>query len=113
MSTCYPMTSYRQPLPPALSAYVEMGKIGAVVGLCGAGAANIRRLRREEISGGEVLVATLKTGVASGLATAAATMVASQFRGSTLSLLATLATGTAVMYALGAESRNPTSGDNA
>ena len=93
--------------------YVEMGKIGAVVGLCGAGAANIRRVRNDEISNDEALVNTVRSSVAGGLATAAATMVANQFRGSTLSLLATLATGTAVMYALGAESRNSNTGEEA
>jgi hypothetical protein len=90
---------------PSGGTYVELGKLGAIVGLCGAGAANLRRLQREEISGGEALVGTLKTGVASGIATATASLAGSQFRSSLLSWVATLATGTAVMYALNLESQ--------
>jgi hypothetical protein len=84
---------------------VEMGKLGAVVGLCGAGAANLHRLRREEISGGEALVNTLKSGVATGIAAATAALVVAPIRSSSLSLVATLATGTAVMYMLNLESK--------
>lgn len=111
MNPYYPMAPKPVPLSPASASYVEMGKIGAVVGLCGAGAGNIRRVRNHEIGSGEAVVDTIRTGVASGLATAAATMAAGQFRSSTLSLLATLATGTAVMYALSAETRKANSGD--
>ena len=87
---------------------VELGKLGAIVGLCGAGATNLHRIRREEISGGEALVDTLKTGVAAGVATATAGLVARQFSSSPLSLVATLATGTAVMYMLNLESKENT-----
>lgn len=109
----YPMAYQRQPLTPTASNYVEMGKVGAVVGLCGAGAANLRRLQRDEINRGDALVNTVRAGVSAGLATAAATAVANRFQNSTLSLLATIATGTAVMYALGAESGDKTSGEGA
>jgi len=85
--------------------YLEQGKFGAVVGLCGAGAVNLRRYLQAEVSGGEAMVNTLKTGLYAGLATAAAGMVASRFRSPSLSLVATVATGTAVMYALTSEPR--------
>jgi len=92
-----------QPAP-----YVQMGKLGAVVGVCGAGALNLRRVRTAEIDSGEAVVDTFRAGLASGLASAAAALVAGQFRSPALSLLATVATGTAVMYALTAEkSSNP------
>ncbi len=88
--------------------YLELGKFGAIVGFCGAGAANLRRMQRDEISGSEVLFDSLRTAVAAGLATATASFVANQFRSSSLSLAATLATGTAVMYVLNTESREKT-----
>jgi len=84
---------------PNAGALWEAGKFGAVVGLCGAGAVNLHRLQADELSRREATIDTLRTGVAAGVATAAATLVASQFRGSVLPLLATLATGTALMYA--------------
>lgn len=99
----YPITAYRPVGQDSPRTYVDMGRLGAVVGLCGAGAANLWRLQRDEISRTTAVVDTLRVGVASGLATAAASLVAGQFRSPTLSLLATLATGTAVMYALNAE----------
>lgn len=83
--------------------YLELGKFGAVVGLCGAGAANLRRLQAEQVTPGEALFDTLRTGVAAGLATATARFVADRFRSSALSLAATLVTGTAVMYTLNTE----------
>ncbi|MCP5426015.1 MAG: hypothetical protein H6970_13255 [Gammaproteobacteria bacterium] len=86
--------------------YLEQGKFGAVVGLCGAGAANLRRYQRAEINAGEALLGTLKTGLYTGLATAAAGLVADRFHHSpALTLLATLATGTAVMYALSGDAQ--------
>ena len=93
----------RQSTAPYTNSYLELGKFGAVVGLCGAGAANLRRLQADELSRGEALFDTLRTGVAAGLATATAGLVANQFRSPSLSLLATLATGTAVMYVLDTE----------
>jgi hypothetical protein len=109
----YPIVHYGQMARPTANPYLEMGKIGAVVGLCGAGAANLRRLQREEVTRAEAAVDTLRTAVASGLATAAATLVAGQLRSSVLSLLASVATGTAVMYALNAETRANTTGGDA
>jgi len=111
MTQYYPLSTNRRPMASLPATPVEMGKIGAVVGLCGAGAANLRRLRKHEMSGGEALVDTLRSGVASGLATATATLVASRFRQAPFSLLATLVTGTAVMYALNAENRKSPTGE--
>jgi len=101
MNRAYPMSPHQRPLSPAAANLLELGKLGAIVGVCGAGAHNLRRLQREEIEPAAALTDTLRVGVASGLATATATLVASAFRPSPLlSLVATLATGTAVMYAL-------------
>ena len=97
---------------PYTNSYLELGKFGAIVGVCGAGAANLRRMQRNEITGAEALVDSLRTGVAAGLATATAGLVANQFRSSALSLAATLVTGTAVMYALNTESRDKTAGED-
>lgn len=99
----YPSTYYPAPYAYPRSGYLEMGKLGFTVGVCGAGAANLRRYQGGEIERSAAVVDTLRTGVASGLATAAASLVAGQFRSPTLGLVATLATGTAVMYALSAE----------
>ncbi|WP_462322491.1 hypothetical protein [Halochromatium sp.] len=92
--TPYTMTPYNP------SALFQMAKLGTVIGLTGAGAANLHRLQHGEVSSSEAALNTLRTGVASGVATAAATLVASQFRSPTLALAATLVTGTATMYAL-------------
>ena len=113
MSGYVPQSRYRQPLSPPAANLVEHGKFGAVVGLCGAAAHNLRRLRRDEIEPAKALADTLRVGVASGLATATAGLVASAFRpSSVLALAATLATGTAVMYALNQESDAPAHGDD-
>ncbi len=88
------------PAPYNSSALFQMAKLGTVIGLTGAGAANLHRLQQGEIASSEAALNTLRTGVASGLATAAATLVASQFRNPTLALAATLVTGTATLYAL-------------
>ncbi len=84
------------------NALFEMAKLGTLIGLTGAGAANLHRFQQGEVGSGEAALSTLRTGVASGVATAAATLVASQFRSPALALAATLATGTATMYALNA-----------
>lgn len=100
----HPITSHqRQSSAPGTNSYLELGKLGAVVGLCGAGAANLRRLQADKVTRGEALFDTLRTGVAAGLATATAGFVANQFRSPTVSLFATLATGTAMMYVLNTE----------
>jgi len=103
MNEQYPMVQGSDYPYPTQNNLMELGKMGAVVGMCGAGAANLHRLRREEIGGAEAFVDTLKVGVAAGVASAAAGLVAGQIRSSSLSLLATLATGTAVMYMLNQE----------
>ncbi len=90
-------------LVPGTNHYLELGKLGAVVGLCGAAAVNLRRMQANEATGAEALLDTVRTGVAAGLATATAGFVANQFRGSIASTVATLATGTAVMYVLNTE----------
>lgn len=82
---------------------VEMGKIGAVVGLCGAAAANLHRLQAGEVDRRGAALDTLRGGAIAGVATAAATLVGSRFGSDLLGLAATLATGTAVVYALTAE----------
>jgi hypothetical protein len=82
---------------------VEMGKIGAVVGLCGAAALNLHRLQAGEVDRRDAALDTLRGGAIAGVATAAATLVGSRFGSDLLGLAATLATGTAVVYALTAE----------
>jgi hypothetical protein len=122
MSGGYPVSIHQRGLSPASADLVELGKLGAVVGLCGAGAHNLWRLHREEIDAATALTDTLRVGLASGLATATAGLAASAFRPSSLlALAATLVTGTAVMYALAQtppdpgterqESTAPTQGD--
>lgn len=109
----YPLSSYRHPISATTANLLELGKLGTLVGLCGAGANNLRRLRREDIEPAKALADTLRVGVASGLATATAGLVASAFRPSPLlALAATLVTGTAVMYALNQESDAPAHGDD-
>jgi hypothetical protein len=82
---------------------VEVGKIGAVVGLCGAGAISLHRLQAGELDRRGAAMQTLRGGAVAGVATVAASLVASNFRSDLLSLAATLVTGTAVAYALTAE----------
>ena len=82
---------------------IEMAKFGAVVGLCGAGAASLHRLQAGEVDRRGALLDTLRGGAVAGVATAAATLVSARISNGWLSLAATLATGTAVAYALTAE----------
>ena len=82
---------------------LELGKLGAVVGLCGSGAANLHRLQAGTVDQRGAALDTLRGGAFAGLATAAAALVAANFRSELLSLAATLATGTAVAYALTAD----------
>lgn len=98
----YPPMASGQGAPYNPNALFEMAKLGTLVGLTGAGAANLHRLQQGEVTSSEATFNTLRSGVASGVATAAATLVASQFRSPTLALAATLVTGTATMYALNA-----------
>jgi len=97
MSTYYLSNHY---YPAPLSNAWQLAKLGAVVGMSGAGAVQLRRYRDRQVSREEALAATFKAGLQSGIATGVAGVVAAQFRAPTLSLLATLVSGTAVMYAL-------------
>lgn len=97
------LSSAQHPARASTNAFIEAGKFGAVVGLCGAGAANLRRLQANQIDAKEAVVDSVRTSVAAGLATAAASLVASRFSGSATSLAATIATGTLAMYLLGTE----------
>lgn len=96
----YPVSCNSTPYSP--SAAFQMAKLGTLIGLTGAGAMNLHRYQQGELAPSEAALNTLRAGVASGLATAAATLVASQFRSPTLAIAATLVTGTAAMYALNA-----------
>jgi hypothetical protein len=80
---------------------MNAAKTGAMVGASGAAAYNLHRMRNEGITWQEAAMNTAKVGFTAGVATAAATAVGHMFsRHPALSLAATLATGTAVMYAL-------------
>ena len=107
MSGYYPVSYYHSGYPAPANGMLEAGKTGAVVGLCGAAAANLHRLRQDQVSRQEAAMATLRTSAASGLAAAAASVAASQFRSPALSLAATVAAGTAVMYAMTARDNTP------
>lgn len=98
MSTYY-LSNYHYYLTPIGSAW-QLAKIGATVGACGAGAVQLRRYKEGKSTRQEALAATARIALKTGLATGAASLVAGQFRSPTLQLLATLAAGTAVMYAL-------------
>lgn len=75
--------------------------LGAIVGGTGAAASNLKKLQEEEIEATEAVKNTLTVAAASGVATAAATAVASSLNsGSTLPLLSKLVVGTGVMYLL-------------
>lgn len=92
------------PYDPARQQYDRLfnaAKFGAVVGATGAAAHNLHRLRRDGISPQQAALNTARAGLGAGAATAAAAAVGGLFgRSAWLSLAATLATGTAVMYVL-------------
>jgi hypothetical protein len=74
-------------------------RFGAVVGASGAAAHNLQRMRNEGLTWQQAAADTARVGVLTGAATAAAAAAGSVFhRHPWLSLAATLATGTAVMY---------------
>lgn len=111
-----PMATGIQQRPQAsgsasMTSAVALGKIGATVGLCGAAAANLRRLGNDEISRGEAAVDSLRTGLAAGLATAAAGYVASRFQSPVAVFAATVLTGTAAMYLLTGDGQADADGD--
>ena len=104
-----PMQAYRpsQQTDPVQQQQQDMNllmnaaKTGAVVGATGAAAMNLHRMRNDGMSWQEAATNTVKAGFTAGVATAAATAVGRMFvRNPTLSLAATLAAGTAVMYVL-------------
>ncbi|MFP4209225.1 MAG: hypothetical protein ACLFSC_11245 [Wenzhouxiangella sp.] len=99
MNHYYPSRDVRQVNYPRRSPY-EMARIGAIAGLCGAGARNIYRLRNDEIDRAQAVVNTLKGSATAGLAAGAASLVAGQFRTPLISTLAGIAAGTAVIYGL-------------
>jgi hypothetical protein len=108
----YPNAYQRSAYPTgAGNSYLDMGKFGATVGLCGAAAANLHKLRNEQVTAGEAIIDSLRTGAAAGLATAAAGYVANQFRSPTTSLAATLIAGTAFMYLLNSDGPAEAEGD--
>lgn len=80
--------------------HYEMARIGAVAGICGAGARNLQRLRHHQIDRSEAAVDTLRAGLTAGLAAGAASVVSSRIRAPALSVIAGIATGTAVVYGL-------------
>ena len=87
---------------PFSPAPLRMGAVGAMLGSTAAAAANIRSVQLNEISTEEAIRRTLRTGVNSAFATAAATAAAGMVgrERPLLSLVVMFATGTAVMYLL-------------
>jgi hypothetical protein len=84
-----------------MSLLLNAAKTGAIVGGTGAAAMNLHRMRQDGLAWQQAATNTLKVSLTAGVATAAATAVGRMFvRHPTLSLVATIATGTAVMYAL-------------
>lgn len=83
-----------------LNILLNAAKTGAVIGAAGAGAVQLHRYQQEGITWDQAARGTLKGALEVSLATTAATAVGSLFNNSALSLAATLATGTAVMYVL-------------
>jgi hypothetical protein len=87
---------------------LEAGKTGAMLGTAGAAAMNLHRMQRDGITWQAALLSTAQAGVYAGIATAAATAVGRMAgHNPTLSLAASLATGTAVMYALTSPKKEP------
>lgn len=80
---------------------LNAARTGALIGATGAAALNLHRLRNQETNWQQAAVQTAKVGLTAGVATAAATAVGRMFvRYPALSMAATFATGTAVMYVL-------------
>lgn len=80
---------------------LNAAKTGALIGATGAAALSLHRMRNEEANWQQALTSTAKVGLTAGVATAAATAVGRMFmRYPALSMAATFATGTAVMYVL-------------
>jgi hypothetical protein len=93
-----PAAPYQQ---QELNWLLEAARTGMIVGGAGAAALNLHRMRDHGMGWQEALGSTLKTSLKAGTATAAASAVGRMFAGNpALAVVATLATGTAVMYAL-------------
>jgi hypothetical protein len=85
------------PVPTLLRAAAA----GAIVGGSAAAAINLRRMQRQEISGQEAVISTLKAGASTAFVSAAASMVAGYVGGSPITRAVTLfAAGTAITYLL-------------
>lgn len=99
---------YTPAYPSAWQTLLAAGKTGAIVGTAGAAAANLHRMQREGGSWQTALRNTAQAGLHAGIATAAATAVGRMAGPNRiLTLAATLATGTAVMYTLTRRSKEP------
>lgn len=108
MQAMYPYAQYPATLQPQqeLGRLLDAARTGMIVGGAGAAALNLHRMRDHGIDWQEALGNTAKTSLEAGIATAAATSVGRLFSGHPLlAVAATLATGTAVMYALTSERR--------
>lgn len=80
---------------------LEAARTGMIVGGAGAAALNLHRMRDHGMGWQAAIGSTLKTSLKAGSATAAASAVGRMFAGNpALAVIATVATGTAVMYAL-------------
>ena len=95
-----PGMTYEQAQQYQINMLLDAAKTGAVVGGAGAAAIQLHRYRRDGISWQEAARGTLEGALKVSVETTAATAVGRLFDNSALSLMATLATGTAVMYAL-------------
>ena len=93
-----PATPYQQ---QEVSWLLEATRTGMIVGGAGAAALNLHRMRDHGMGWQEALGTTLKTSLKAVTATAAASAIGRMFAGNpAFAVVATLATGTAVMYAL-------------
>lgn len=93
----HPTLSHQQ----ELNVLLDAARTGMIVGGAGAAALNLHRMRDHGMGWQEALGSTLKTSLKAGAATVAATAVGRMFPGNpALAIAATLATGTAVMFAL-------------
>ena len=90
----------------SLTPVVKAGTFGALVGATGAAAANIRKLRNEEIERADAIRDTVKIGLTAGAATVAGKLVADTLtRSPALALVAMFAAGTATAYWLQGQSQ--------
>ena len=83
-----------------LNILLDAAKTGAMIGATGAAAMQLHRYQNEGVTWQEAARATATGALQVGTAVTAATAVGRLFNNSALSTIASLATGTAVMYAL-------------